>query len=329
MKMEQKRYEFLLEAVQPIAHHSETLGNSALIMRRKVRQPDGSFAQVPCITADTMRHGLREAGSYALLDAAGLLDAPDLSEAALRLLFSGGMITGSSGSAIKLAEWRAMLDCLPHLALLGGCAQNRMIPGRLMVDDAMLLCAEQVPYLSEWTRAQIGDEPLSSQRAYIEEVQRVRMDPSLSPEKRLLLGSGARAEVEGRLLASEAAAASGDAIKSERTKSSMLPRRFERVIQGARFAWSVTATCYSELDVDTLVVLLATFLYEARVGGKRAVGHGRLRAVAACGLDLASPAEQTMAWSPSEAAVAAGQRFRAHVGARKADIVAFLATVNA
>jgi len=73
------------------------------ILRQLVLQPNGTRAKVQIVTGDTMRHGLREASSYMLLEAAGLLDQK-LTEEALRLLFSGGMVTGSSGSGVKLDE---------------------------------------------------------------------------------------------------------------------------------------------------------------------------------------------------------------------------------
>src|SRR4030042_561542 len=143
--MEQRKYEFILEAKQPIAHASETYGNMSVVMRERVRQPDGRWVAVPVITGDTMRHGLREAGTYCLLDCAGLRDA-QLGEAALRLLFAGGMVTGSSAT-INLGQYREMVDLLPHLALLGGCAQNRVIAGRMQVDSAILCCEEARPVL--------------------------------------------------------------------------------------------------------------------------------------------------------------------------------------
>lgn len=65
--MEQRRYSFILEAQTPIAHHAETFGNVALAARRKVRQSDGSFAMLPMVSADSMRHGLRESAALAFL----------------------------------------------------------------------------------------------------------------------------------------------------------------------------------------------------------------------------------------------------------------------
>lgn len=63
--MQVNHFEFVLEARTPIAHHSETLGNEQIAMRRKVRQRGGAWADVPIITGDTMRHGMREAADRA------------------------------------------------------------------------------------------------------------------------------------------------------------------------------------------------------------------------------------------------------------------------
>src|SRR3970282_2460114 len=82
-----------------------------ILMRKKVRQSDGAIVNVPCITGDTMRHGMRESSSYAMLDAAGVPEG-GLTEAALRLLFAGGMVTGSEEGAVRLDEYREMCDLI-------------------------------------------------------------------------------------------------------------------------------------------------------------------------------------------------------------------------
>lgn len=332
MKMQTQRYEFILEAVEPIAHHSEVFGNQAVAMRRRVRQPDGTFADVPVVTGDTMRHKMREAASYAFLDAAGQLEAPALSEAALRLLFAGGMVTGrGDGGVVQIYHYRTMADLLPHLALFGGCAGNRVIPGRLTVSDAVLICSEQERFLPAWVTewlAQRGNS-LSTCRSAVEEVQRVRMDPAMNPSKRLLLDEQARAHVEGRLLASETARASADDVAAVASKSTMMPRMFERIVQGSLFFWKVEATCYNDLDLDTFLVAVAAFLYAPRVGGKQGTGHGLLRAVAANRAQLNRPAERTEMVDPGDIAPRAGELFRQHVGARKSAVKTFLDGVDA
>jgi hypothetical protein len=66
------KLEFVLRAETPIAHHSGTEGNVSILMRQKVRRPGGGWSNVPYITGDTLRHQLRELGSLALLEAAGI-----------------------------------------------------------------------------------------------------------------------------------------------------------------------------------------------------------------------------------------------------------------
>lgn len=340
--MEQLNYEFILEAETPIAHHAEVFGNSAVLMDRKVRQRDGSFLRVPIVTADTMRHGMREAAAYALLDATGLLDKGALGEAALRLLFAGGMVTGKGDAgAISLEQYRKMSDLIPSIALFGGCADNRVIPGRLMVNDAQLACIETARSMPAWVTEWLAAENarLDTSRAHIEEVQRVRMDPTLDPGKRKLLSGAAEVEVERRLAASEAAhrgeSAADEAkiakraaaeVALDEAKSTMMPRRFEVLVQGSLFFWSVSATCYSDLDRDTFHVALATFLAGARVGGKRATGHGRLRVVASRDVAVRRPAERT---EVLDLGTRMGQAFYDHVRARSTEIALFLGSVNA
>jgi hypothetical protein len=328
MNFEKRRYEFVLEAAQPIAHHSGSLGNQAFIMTRKVRTKDG-FSRVPIITADTMRHGMREAAAYAFLDAAGMI-SESLSEAALRLLFAGGMVTGSAGGSVKLSDYRTMCDLVPSLALFGGCAQNRVIPGRLMVDDAMLICVESGRYVPEWSKDfALEHAGIDSQRAHVEEQTRVLMDPGLSPEKRKLLTAPERLQIEARLETREVAADDADAVLVEQSKSSMLPRSYETIVMGSLFSWGVEASTYSELELDTFHVALSAFLYNAQVGGKRATGHGRLRAVAARNVKVLRPSEAAEIIEPTAIAGRVGSVFRAHVAERKKEIRQFLREVAA
>ena len=331
---EMRRFEFVLEAEQPIAHLEESVGNVGVFMRRKVRLPDGSFARVPVVTADTMRHGLREAAAYAYLDAAGLLDDPQLSEGALRLLFSGGVLSGPQGSTVNLAEYWELCDLFPPLSLLGGCAGNRIVPGKLYVDDALLVCRENAHLLPrwvfDWLEGAQGKADLESARAHLEEVQRVRMDPILDSSKRRLLRGADAARAELRLLAAEAAAAEDDARAELANKSLTMPHRFERVVAGSLFWWRVEAVCHSPLDVDTFHVMCAAFLSNARVGGKRGQGCGKLRAVAGRNVEVLRPAERVRALeSADQLAPKVGELFRAHVRERADKIREWLAKVEA
>ncbi len=328
--MKTRRFEFLLEAVTPIAHHEGSIGNHAVVMRRKVRLAGGDFADVPIITGDTMRHGLREAAAYALLDAAGLLDAERLSAAAVRLLFNGGVLTGrGDGGAVNLDQYRELVEMIPSLALLGGCAANRVIPGRLVVEDATLLCEETRRWAPAWADGVLAGETFGMARGYVEEQQRVRMDALLDPGKRRLLTDGEQVKANARLVASEAAHAGDDAIEREKSKSSMLPRTYESVIRGAVFLWSVQAETHSDLDDDTLMTILGVFLARPRVGGKKGTGHGELRVIAARDIAVRRPSEACEVLDCSALGARVGELFRTHVAARAERLKAFLSTVDA
>jgi hypothetical protein len=237
------------------------------------------------------------------------------------------MVTGrGDGGKINMDAFREATELCPSLAVLGGCTDNRVVPGRLFCDDAKLICAEQSRYLPEWVTTWEDVGKLDTCRAHVEEVQRVRMDPSLDPGKRKLLKSGDEVDVTLRLGNSERAHEADDAIARDESKSSMMPRRFERVAQGSLFYWSVICHTYSELDEDTFNVMCAAFLSNARVGGKKGTGHGLLRPVAARNIGVARPAENTTALALDGATF--GNLFRAHVADRKERIVEWLKHVN-
>lgn len=321
------RYEFLLEALSPIAHHSEALGNYQVLMRRLVRQPDGSVVSVPYITGDTMRHGLREAGALAYLEAAGLL-RESLTEGALRLLFAGGQLLGAQGPSINLERWRELMELCPILALFGGAAENRLVPGKVYVEEATLICSETQHMVPTWCLEHAG-ERLESRRSFVEEAQRTRMDPTLDPRKTALLLPAQQRQVEIRLLMSEQASRVADADGKREARSSLMPHSYERIAQGALFSWAVEATLDTELEHDALLVSLAGFLANARVGGKKGTGCGRLRALAARGIDVLTPLESSRTLEPRDLGPQVGRIFREHVASRKDAIREFLASVVA
>lgn len=335
--METRSYEFLLEAQSPIAHHEGVQGNQAIAMTRKMRQSDGSFQRVPIVTADTMRHGLREAATYALLDAAGMLTADGaangvLSEGALRLLFAGGMVTGKGdGSVIKLEAFHRLCELIPPLRILGGCCDNRVIPGTLRVDDAVLVCDESARYLPAWVQEWMASEKIerSSKRAHLESVQRVRMDPLLDPHKQKLLTPAARGLLTGRMETSEAGHETSDAVAISESKSSMMPRSYETIVQGSLFFWSLSAQVYSDLDADTLMTMLGAFFFNCVVGGKKGTGCGKMRAIAGTPARVSRPSDRVEVVDPKVLGRDAGKLFTAHVKERAAEIRQYLGDVNA
>lgn len=327
-KIERKRYELVLECATPVAHHAGNVGNHAHLMTSRFKTKDG-WEDVPIVTADTMRHKLREASSWALLDAAGLHESC-LTEAALRLLFNGGMVTGSDGGAVKLDAFRELVELVPSLGLFGGCAQNRIVPGRLTVEDAILICEETERFLSPW-QAKVARElgNLDTFSAHVEDAQRVRMDATLDPVKRNLLTTGEHVKSVARLASSEAASEGKKAIEKAESKSAMLPRTFERIARGSLLAWAVEAVVQNELDTDFFHVSLLSFLSRAVVGGKSGTGHGQLRVVAVNEIKMLTASREHELVDTKALGLQVGKLFLNHVQERKDRVAEFLSKVAA
>jgi hypothetical protein len=238
------------------------------------------------------------------------------------------MVTGrGDASNIKLDAFREMVELCPSLGLLGGCANNRVIPGRTIVDDAMLICRETKHLMPDWVLEVAGE--LDTCRSHVEVEQRVRMDPMLDPAKQKLLSAGAQVKQLQKMAASEEAHDSDDAVLRDDTKSTMMPRTFETIARGSLLYWTVTVTCLSDIDVDTAHTMIAAFLSNARVGGKRGTGHGAIRPIQARGVVVNRPSDPRTTVQPNALAPKMGEMFRAHVKARQKRIHEFLAGVDA
>lgn len=138
-----------LEAVltSPFHHGAGTSGNTSLLRTQDVVQPDGEVKRVPFLSAASIRHGLRDALAYHLVQHAGIKNY-SLSKTAVDLLFTGGAVT-STGAKTNLELLRKVNDVLPFLGLLGFAAQSDIITGTLRATDMILVCQENTWRLPE------------------------------------------------------------------------------------------------------------------------------------------------------------------------------------
>ncbi len=330
--MQQTRYEMIVRAQDPISHGQQNLGNAQIFMRKKVRLPGGATVLCPYLTGDTIRHQLRAAATWGTLQAAGLLDEPQFSEGAVRLLFNGGSLTGrGNASVVNLERYRELVALFPPLALLGGNADNRPLQGQVNVDEGNLLCRELAhvtpPWVLQW--AESNGESIDTHRSLIEETQRVRMDATLAPETAKLLSDGARATLDARLLKAEKAHADADSKAAGEAKSGMMPRTHERIVQGALLWLGVEARTYTDLEFDAFNFSVACLLNNFRVGGKLGSGHGRLQFVAGARIAF-EPTAGKLEQVSADLAPKTGELYRQHIEFRKEELAAWLrSAVNA
>lgn len=270
-------YKLIMRAEQPIAHAQESLGNVSVLARRKVRRPGGGFSLVPYVSGDAARHQLREIAARMTLDAIGLHSG--MSQGALRLLFNGGMVTGKGdATTVNLDRYRELVALFPPLALLGGCTDNRPMPGTLEVGELNLICRETEHVMPAWARDS-GVGPLDSARDHVEQVTRTRMDPTLVPERVSLLSSDDAAAIHARTAKSAKAHEDGDAVVASESKSAMMPREHECIARGSLFWWDVAARVYSDAEETAFRAMMTRAMAGIHVGGKRATGHGLIVAI--------------------------------------------------
>jgi hypothetical protein len=320
------RYEAIIRAMDPISHSEGTIGNDAIFMRTKVLDQQCREVMVPYITGNALRHQVREAAVYCTLDAAGLLDDPQLSRGALRLLFRGGMLTKrGDGSVINIDRYRELVALFPPLAILGGCIDNRSVPGQLIVDEAMVLCLETQHLWPAWAADWVRQNKIQTphEADCMEKVQRVGMDPELQPEKLNLLTSGERVAAWGKQLAREDAHEQADSKLAKESKSDMMPYSFERLARGTLFWWGIECRTYSDLEFDAFNYSVGCLLNNFRIGGKRATGHGRLEFVAGCRIHF-RPQAGDLENVDKTLAPKCGDLYKRHVRERADELKAWL-----
>lgn len=319
----------LVEALTPIAHHEGNDGNHANQMTARMRLSDGTFGRIPIVTGDTMRHWMREMSAKHLLS---IVEAPPLTEAALRLLFGGGMLTGKGdASQVRIDAFRALEQLCPSLTLFGGCVNGSMIPGRLQVEQMTLICEETRHTIPETILAAaeaVG--PLVSYRQQTDQVMRVRMDPTGNPLLQHHLSEPARRRLAGRVDAREAAHESGDAVAAAAVKTTMMPRTHDVICQGALFSWQITGHFHSEMDEAAYYSTLAYMqTSEARVGGKKGTGAGRFTARMINNAPVLTPRQTGEAVNITALGQSLGKQYLDYLTARKGEICDFLARVDA
>lgn len=126
----------------PLSHISETISIGSLLNERPIVQGNGDLVNVFCYNANALRGQLRDNMALYLIDQ---LHIEALSVQIHNFLFSGGKIGGQS--KFKLDNIRKHFELLPHFALMGGCLDNMMLPGKLSVFDALPVCQEAMTEL--------------------------------------------------------------------------------------------------------------------------------------------------------------------------------------
>jgi hypothetical protein len=155
-----------LVAVDAIHHGAGVSGNTTLLRRQTILTGDGTLADVPFVSGNSVRHQLRAALANHAVRMLGVAEH-GLSKRVVDLLWSGGALT-STGNQIDLDGQRQMDLLAPMVSLLGYSARSDIVSGPLAVDNVHLVCAENRwrlppdltgdPHTTVWEGQTAGEE---------------------------------------------------------------------------------------------------------------------------------------------------------------------------
>jgi hypothetical protein len=276
------RVVMVLECLSPLVHGGGTEGNIALARRHAVIAPDGSRADVPFLSGNSIKHMLRERGTLYGLEYLGALGQGSLTRSQIQLLISGGTLS-KGGQSIQLEAARKMQAAFPVLSLHGYSAGNIMTESSLAVGHAELVCWENSQRLGAQVKRWAPDAEGFLERyasGFVSQEFGTRHEPTRNQHNAELLISEERSAIEE------------DVSKKQTVKnpskgdSAQMIYEHEAIIPGAVLIGGLTFP--RGLTMLELAALRSGLRYWAQereedgaligsLGGKSAAGFGRVR----------------------------------------------------
>lgn len=240
-------WQMQMTAVTSIVHRDDTrvhASSQAQFRREKIRGADGTVRQVPVVSGNAWRGVLRRLGEEML---APVLDYDGhLSAAAAHLLRNGGALH-KTNTPLTPPQQRDLKRLVPLLSLFGGVANGQVMSGCLTVSKVLPVCAE-IAHLMPGIDA-------------------ARKLPAITT----LLGEESYSHfgdhAEGIV--------TDDAATAEQLNP-LLRYDIETLIAGTQLTGTLRLTNGSELDYAFLQSLVDQFSIDGHLGGRVAVGHGRI-----------------------------------------------------
>lgn len=246
----------------PLSHIGETESTAAFLAQEPVFQPDGSFAEVFCLSGNSWRGQLRDLAATYFLDRLG---SPRLSLASFHLLFSGGRIGGEQAVDLQAArQWRQLI---PLMALWGGGVGNQILPGKLRVSNAYPVCLEALPALPRRYRPLAA----SSYRGMTFEKSFSRTDDGKNPAYDRYHHAAVPAEAQPLLPGT----VTPEPPKAKRNgPADQMRMTVELIAAGVQLATEITLLDVSEVELGCLTSALHQFSRAPFIGGQSSRGHG-------------------------------------------------------
>lgn len=277
-------FEGIVTALSSISHIGETRGINSMLRREKIAMPDGTVEEIPIISGNSFRGLLRDRGmlhmcralEYGVNETSG--EVKGLSLAAFYFLFSGGALTKDSGRGLDVDLARRLRELIPLVGVFGGAMGNQIMPGKVKIGKLIPLCGETAHLLpARFVSADGAPRALPSIWNLLQSEPYTRKDDEKSETLRRLLQSDTRAQIEAHAAQKrERTRADVNALDNEMGQHQQMRYYVETFASGTQFYWDITLDDVTEVELDAFAVALSEFSRKPFLGGKSAVGHGKV-----------------------------------------------------
>lgn len=243
------KWDVQVRARAAVVHAGETRGQLTLLRREGIVLPDGRLVQVPIVSGNHVRGRLRRVGEELLRDV--LEYEGQLSVAAAHMIRGGGALVKATGEPLSGSRLARIRSLIPQLAVFGAAGGGTIISGALDV-------SKLVPHMTE-TDHLTGSQSRNGAFQLVQIEQYARQDDSrlhdfVGVVQPTFDASGAPVEVEGNQMVFQ----------------------LETLPAGTVFSGALWLRRPTELEIAFFRDVLETWQSDAVIGGRTAMGHGRV-----------------------------------------------------
>lgn len=275
--MQTYHFEGVVTALSSITHNGgESFGINQKLRREKIVQPDGSVEEVPIISGNGVRGLLRDIGMLHMCRQLGYGVEQDgtvsgMPLAAFYFLFSGGSLSSGGGRGLDVDAARRVRSLIPLVGIFGGAWASRLCRGKLITGKLIPICEETAHLLPETYQVRAT----TSIWDYLQEEMYTRKDdaknehyqPLLSGETRKLLDDERHQKAQATALAEP---------QRDTGQHQQMMYYVETLAAGTRFYWELALNDVSDVEFEAFATTLVEFSKRPYIGGKSAIGLGKI-----------------------------------------------------
>lgn len=272
-------FDGIMTAITSISHIGDTYGVNARLRREKIIQPDGTVEIVPIISGNAIRGILRDRGMYHMLRVLGYGvnettgDVTGLSLAAFYFLFSGGALTkAGSKRGLDVDEARKWREKIPLVSVFGGAMGNQIMDGKLMCGKCVPICSETAHIIPE----RFCQGNTRSVWEMCQEEAYTRRDDAKNENIRYLIAPEERRLLDAHAADKRSKSGTEDDIVTETGQTQQMRYYVETLAAGTQLYFEVALRDVSDLEREAFFATLIEFSKMPYIGGKSAVGHGKV-----------------------------------------------------